>query len=193
MNRYSNNIINMASTQHSTPSNTSSSSITKSNKKFHYPFLRSGCAHNLLPQIRYGNLPPLYITSPLKATALTHLETSLTNLGTPIIVSPAVGREVTLLREELEHGMTKERRVEMQLWVRGLSPQKRGVAELYLARHPGFFLDGDGRMSYGSEQAEIEARRQRGDALTIEEEASKRRQALARNWRGIVEWFCGWF
>lgn len=109
------------------------------------------------------------------------------------MVSPLVGHEVFLLREELEHGMSKERRVEMQLWVRGLSPQKRAVAELYLARYPGFFLDGEGWMSYGSHQADIEANRQMEGALSVEEAASERRRILARYWRNMTEWIYGWF
>ena len=53
-------------------------------------------------------------------------------------------------REELSKGMTKERKELLRRHVLSLrSERERMVAELYLARYPGFMLDELGRLDYG--------------------------------------------
>jgi hypothetical protein len=51
---------------------------------------------------------------------------------------------------ELTHGMSKEHRKVLRQHVFTLrSEREKRVAELYLARFPGFLLDEDGRLDYG--------------------------------------------
>jgi hypothetical protein len=63
---------------------------------------------------------------------------------------PYIGRDVDALRKELEGGMSRDRRSQMQRFVKGLKDKRqRRAAELYLARYPGFVLDVEGKLDYG--------------------------------------------
>ena len=65
--------------------------------------------------------------------------------------SETIGRDITALRDELEDGMPKDRRERMRLFVMGLKEERqRRAAEVYLARYPGFVLDGEGNLDYGA-------------------------------------------
>lgn len=64
--------------------------------------------------------------------------------------SPFIGRDVNALRRELEGGMSRDRREQMRLFVADLKDKRQKLAaEVYLARYPGFVLDGEGRLDYG--------------------------------------------
>ncbi len=55
-----------------------------------------------------------------------------------------------MLRKELERGMDRDRREQMRCFVTGLKDEEqRRAAEMYLARYPGFVLDGEGKLDYG--------------------------------------------
>jgi hypothetical protein len=71
-------------------------------------------------------------------------------MGTPRIRPNELTREINSLRQELSQGMSKERKEMLRQHVFSLrSERKKRVAELYLARFPGFMLDEDGRLDYG--------------------------------------------
>ena len=64
--------------------------------------------------------------------------------------SEAVGRDITALRNELEEDISRDRRALMELFVMGLKEEsQRRAVEVYLARYPGFVLDGEGKLDYG--------------------------------------------
>lgn len=52
--------------------------------------------------------------------------------------------------------MSRERREQVMLYVMSITDvRKRAVAELYLARYPGFFLYGEGGMDFGLEERAV--------------------------------------
>ncbi|EPE35000.1 hypothetical protein GLAREA_10695 [Glarea lozoyensis ATCC 20868] len=115
---------------------------------------RSSCHHEHLAQVRYGSLPPLYFTPSaqhaIQQNTLLHLERAQLDMGPGKPCPPALTREVNNLRKELSQGMSKERRKVLRQHVFSLrSEREKRVAELYLARFPGFLLDEDGRLDYG--------------------------------------------
>ena len=64
--------------------------------------------------------------------------------------SEGIGHDITALKSELEEGMSRDRREQMRLFVMGLKDERqRRAAEVYLARYPGFVLDGEGKLDYG--------------------------------------------
>jgi hypothetical protein len=64
--------------------------------------------------------------------------------------SEGLSRDINALRNELEEGMSRDRRKQMLLFVIELNDEnQRRAAEVYLARYPGFVLDGDGKLDYG--------------------------------------------
>jgi hypothetical protein len=102
------------------------------------------------------------------------------------------------LRNELEEGMSRERREQMMLYVLSLqdSREKR-AAELYLARYPGFFLYGGADI--GGQRGEVRLDFSVGDRFVedgvcldrekrkLERELEKKRKRKGR------EWYEGWF
>jgi hypothetical protein len=145
------------------------------------------CNHAYLQQARYGALPPLYFssisaysspkpTAPeiLRKSTYAHLLLALHDLGPERARSPFLARELTLLRQELEHGMSKERRERMMFYLLGIENQRvRAATELYLAKFPGFMLDERGRLDCRLHEE------------VVEEEHGE-------NWEGWNCWeFCG--
>jgi hypothetical protein len=121
------------------------------------------CNHTYLQQARYGALPPLYFspssvpsstnttkpTAPetLRKTTYAHLLLALHDLGPERDRSPFIAQELNLLRRELEQGMSRERREQMQFYLLELENKRlRAATELYLAKFPGFMVDKRGRL-----------------------------------------------
>jgi hypothetical protein len=148
------------------------------------------CNHAYLQQAQYGALPPLYFspisaysspnttqpTAPeiLRKSTYAHLLLALHDLGPERARSPFLAHELTLLRQELEYGMSKERRERMMFYLLGIENQRVRVAtEFFLAKFPGFMLDERGRLDCRlHEEAEEEGQRE--------------------NWKGWNCWeFCG--
>jgi hypothetical protein len=134
------------------------------------------CEHTYLRQSKYPFIPPLYIetklrgpkTSSLPFQTMSYLQQSLEFLGYMKPRSAFIGRDINTLRTELDGGMSRDKREQMQIFVAGLEDKRqRRAAEVYLARYPGFVLDGEGKLDYGV-----------GDRLVI-----KRDEAFAR-----VDW-----
>ncbi|CAN5951405.1 unnamed protein product [Sphagnum jensenii] len=135
---------------------------------------KPACEHVYLRQtILSPALPPLYIAPPDRSPSTTVAGASLSapppispvlvaqlervhgRLGPTRFRSPCRARDIRALREELEGGMTRERREQVEIYVAGLrDPWKRACAELYLARYPGFVMGGDGRLDYGTREEE---------------------------------------
>lgn len=117
------------------------------------------CNHTYLSQTIYGSLPPLYFSpsSPLTIHTLNLLENAYFYLKAHCHPrSPFEGREILLLRAELEAGMSKDRREQMQYYVVQIQDlRKRKATELYLARYPGFIMYGDGRLDYGLAEMDV--------------------------------------
>jgi hypothetical protein len=145
------------------------------------------CNHAYLQQARYGALPPLYFspistysstkpTAPeiLRKSTYAQLLLALHDLGPERARSPFLAHELTLLRQELEHGMSKERRERMMFYLLGIENQRvRAATELYLAKFPGFMLDERGRLD-----------------CRLHEEAVEEEQG--EKWKGWNCWeFCG--
>jgi hypothetical protein len=121
------------------------------------------CNHAYLQQARYGALPPLYFstissypstnttkpTAPdiLRKSTYAHLLLALHDLGPERARSAFLAHELTLLRKELEYGMSEERKERMMFYLLGIENQRvRAATELYLAKFPGFMFDERGRL-----------------------------------------------
>jgi hypothetical protein len=79
-----------------------------------------------------------------------HLERAQLDMGTAKPRPHDLNREIKSLRKELSQGMSKERKEILRQHVFSMrSEREKRVAELYLARFPGFMLDEDGRLDYG--------------------------------------------
>ncbi|KAG9231358.1 hypothetical protein BJ875DRAFT_122856 [Amylocarpus encephaloides] len=112
------------------------------------------CKHIFLSQVQYGGLPGLYFTplaqQGLMKNAFLQLGRALLDMGVPKVQPSHVAREVGGLRRELSGGMSRDRKELMRQHVLGLRTEReRRVAELYLARYPGFVLDENGKLDYG--------------------------------------------
>ncbi|PMD31834.1 hypothetical protein L207DRAFT_572593 [Hyaloscypha variabilis F] len=80
---------------------------------------------------------------------MSYLRQSLESLGSMKPRSEGLSRDINALRNELEEGMSRDRRDQMLLFVIELNDEnQRRAAEVYLARYPGFVLDGDGKLDY---------------------------------------------
>ena len=114
----------------------------------------TNCTHEHYPQVQYGQLPPLYFipsaSKGLPRLTLLRLERAQHEMGPHKPRAWHLASAVNDLREELSKGMVKERRELLRQHVLSLrSERQRMVAELYLARYPGFMLDELGRLDYG--------------------------------------------
>jgi hypothetical protein len=123
------------------------------------------CTHTYLRQtILTHTLPPLYIAtsapsnvSSSQSNILPRLTTHLTHihayLGRRQFRSPFLAHNIVLLQHELEKGMSRERREEVEVYVNGMEdPWKKAATELYLARYPGFVMGWDGRLDLGTRE-----------------------------------------
>ncbi|CZR63068.1 uncharacterized protein PAC_12965 [Phialocephala subalpina] len=117
------------------------------------------CNHTYLSQSIYGSLPPLYFSpsSPMTPHTLSILGNAYAYMTRHFHPrSPFEEREVKILREELEAGMSKDRREQMQYYVVQIQDlRKRKATEVYLARYPGFVMYGDGRLDYGLAEMDV--------------------------------------
>ncbi|KAE9365019.1 hypothetical protein N431DRAFT_563060 [Stipitochalara longipes BDJ] len=81
---------------------------------------------------------------------MSYTQHSLEFLGPMKLRSSPIAHGIDVLRTELEERMSKERREQMRLFVMELKDNRqRRAAEVYLARYPGFVLDGEGKLDYG--------------------------------------------
>jgi hypothetical protein len=63
--------------------------------------------------------------------------------------SEDLSRDINTLRNEIQGGMSRDRREQMLLFVTELNDKnQRRAAEVFLARYPGIVLDGDGKLDY---------------------------------------------
>ena len=81
------------------------------------------------------------------------------HLGPKRLRSPFLARDIALLQQELETGMSRARRQQVEMYVSDIhDPLKKACAELYLARYPGFVMRGDGRLDFGTRGREREVK-----------------------------------
>lgn len=110
------------------------------------------CNHTFMTQNIHRELPPLYFsTATLTSRTLTILGDAYRYLKAHCRTrSPFEAREIQILRQELEEGMSRDRREQTQYYVLQIQDmRKRKAMELYLARYSGFVMYGDGRLDYG--------------------------------------------
>jgi hypothetical protein len=80
-------------------------------------------------------------------------------LGSKKFRSPFLAGDIELLQHELENGMTRARRQQVELYVAAIhDPWKKACTELYLALYLRFVMRGDGKLDYGMRSRESEAR-----------------------------------
>ncbi|KAF7865217.1 hypothetical protein EAF04_006194 [Stromatinia cepivora] len=111
----------------------------------------SSCAHVWLQQRQIGNLPPLYLSSRPSESKLKHMEHHWNKVIQQYRNMPdAEALDIIMLQEELEKGMSKEKRMAVQEYVFNVEdPERRAMLELWLARFPGFMLRTDRLVDFG--------------------------------------------
>lgn len=111
----------------------------------------SSCAHAWFRQSQIGKLPPLYLSSPPSEPRLKHIEHHWNQViqqyqdmqDTEVL-------DIIMLQEELERGLSKDKRREIQEYVFSVEdPERRAMLEIWLARFPGFMLRTDRLVEFG--------------------------------------------
>ncbi|CAD6443931.1 18ecb2d5-d818-4e3e-9bef-4d06e8e36858 [Sclerotinia trifoliorum] len=111
----------------------------------------SSCIHVWFQQRQIGNLPPLYLSSRPSESRLKHMERHWNKVTQQYRdMSDADTLDVIMLQEELERGMSKEKRMAVQEYVFSVEdPERRAMLEIWLARFPGFMLRTDRLVDFG--------------------------------------------
>ncbi|KAJ8069276.1 hypothetical protein OCU04_002937 [Sclerotinia nivalis] len=111
----------------------------------------SPCAHVWFQQRQIGKLPPLYLSSRPSGPKLKHMEHHWNKVIQQYRDMPdADALDIIMLQEELEKGMSKEKRMAVQEYVFNVEdPERRAMLEVWLARFPGFMLRTDRLVDFG--------------------------------------------
>lgn len=111
----------------------------------------SSCAHVWFQQTQIGNLPPLYLSSAPSESKLKHMEHHWSQIIQQYRnMHETEVMDIKILQEELERGMSKEKRLAIQEYVFSVvDPGRRAMLELWLARFPGFMLRTDRLVDFG--------------------------------------------
>ncbi|APA11170.1 predicted protein [Sclerotinia sclerotiorum 1980 UF-70] len=123
----------------------------------------SSCAHVWFQQRQIGKLPPLYLSSSPSESKLKHMEHHWIKVIQQYQYMPEADvLNITMLQEELERGISKEKRIAVQEYVFNVEdPERRAMLEVWLARFPGFMLRTDRLVDFG-----VADRRQKIGALS---------------------------
>lgn len=117
------------------------------------------CNHIYLSQTIHGNVPPLYfsIIHPPTVSTVERLQSAYIYLKAHDHPrSPFEARDIQALRQELEAGMSRDRREQLQYYVLQIQDtRKRKATEVYLARYPGFVMYGDGKLDFGLAETDV--------------------------------------
>ncbi|KAM0184209.1 hypothetical protein ACHAPC_006150 [Botrytis cinerea] len=109
------------------------------------------CAHVWFQQTQVGKLPPLYLSSRPSESKLKHMEHHWYQIIQQYRDMPGEkALDIIMLQEELEKGMSREKRIAVQEYVFNVEdPERRAMLEVWLARFPGFMLRTDRLVDFG--------------------------------------------
>ncbi|TGO58229.1 hypothetical protein BCON_0057g00150 [Botryotinia convoluta] len=129
------------------------------------------CAHVWFRQSQIGKLPPLYLSSRPSESKLKHMEHHWDQVIQQYHDMPdEKALDIIMLQEELEKGMSKEKRMAVQEYVFNVEdPERRAMLEVWLARFPGFMLRTDRLVNFGVADTRKKAGTQSGWQSWLEE------------------------